>query len=442
MARILFLDDNVRNIGGHYLELADLLATGAIELGYQAELIANKSYSPCRNDSRLRVDDRLKVHAEFDVRRMETWSLGVDGSGRCLRESVTGGPLGTTAQRLRQTFLDRVAKSRRRPRRMLDRWSEVFSNAVRRFDPTHEDSIVVNTGCDFQMLALSQAIKKLAARRSSLSLNISVLFHFAVFDGRIARMAIDYGRQVNSALQEMSGHQVNLFATTEKLADQLRFVGVSARAVPYPTRVPLRLKNAAAPAPKVMLAGIPRAEKGRHQIRTLINEIEPNLRQRIIRLSMQLPAKRWQRFVPSSALELCNTGEPTSAIECVFGNQTDHQYHSWIDGADIGLFLYDPDRYVARCSGVLLEMLSRGIPVIVPTGCWLSDKVDEAPDRIGWVYENASELPTLIRRASAELDTVRINAIRHAASVANTHNGVATLRAMGIQNRVRSASAA
>lgn len=39
--------------------------------------------------------------------------------------------------------------------------------------------------------------------------------------------------------------------------------------------------------------------------------------------------------------------------------------------------LYDGTRYYARCSGVLLEMLCAGVPVIVPGGSWLSEQIAE-----------------------------------------------------------------
>ena len=43
-------------------------------------------------------------------------------------------------------------------------------------------------------------------------------------------------------------------------------------------------------------------------------------------------------------------------------------YIDYIRQAGVGLFLYDSRRYFARCSGVLVEMLASGVPVIVPAG--------------------------------------------------------------------------
>ncbi len=48
------------------------------------------------------------------------------------------------------------------------------------------------------------------------------------------------------------------------------------------------------------------------------------------------------------------------------------QYDRLVERSDIGLLLYLRENYYARTSGVLLEYLSAGIPVIVPANTWLS----------------------------------------------------------------------
>ena len=52
------------------------------------------------------------------------------------------------------------------------------------------------------------------------------------------------------------------------------------------------------------------------------------------------------------------------------------RYAELLCGADVGLMLYDATRYYARCSGVLLEMLCAGVPVLVPAGGWLADQIE------------------------------------------------------------------
>lgn len=51
---------------------------------------------------------------------------------------------------------------------------------------------------------------------------------------------------------------------------------------------------------------------------------------------------------------------------------TSDEYRQLLLTADINLLCYDPVNYYARSSGILVESLAVGIPVIVPAGCWLS----------------------------------------------------------------------
>ena len=51
---------------------------------------------------------------------------------------------------------------------------------------------------------------------------------------------------------------------------------------------------------------------------------------------------------------------------------TSEEYRELLLASDITLLCYDPLNYYARSSGILVESLAMGIPVIVPGGCWLA----------------------------------------------------------------------
>ncbi len=449
--RILFLDDNVRDIGGHYLELASLLADGARQLGYQPRLITHASL-PQRNpqvvgDSRL---EHLEIEPRFEVRRMENWSLGVDGPSLVQRDA-RGIPIGGSLfRRIRQSVNDLLCRPSRRPRAMLEAWSSVFVDSIRRFAPQPHDRIVINTGGDFQILALAHAIQALEREGKLAPMTIHVLFHFAVFESTVTERAIAFGRQVNAAVEAIKGHRIHLHATTESLCQQLATVGVNATAIPYPTRNEhlASTSSSSTAGTKILLAGMPRAEKGRDLIRDLLESIEtPYLRSGRFTWSMQLPEKRWQRMIPPSLQPACislasGQADPdTSAgMEILRGNLTSEAYHGWLDTAGIGLFLYDADRYVARCSGVLLEMMIRGVPVMVPDGCWLADQVRaaEPTGAIGWIYQSVDQIPQLLSTVEETLAEVTANCRQHAKHIAAYHSGKNTLLEMGIVDHASS----
>jgi hypothetical protein len=190
---------------------------------------------------------------------------------------------------------------------------------------------------------------------------------------------------------------------------------------------------------KIVLAGMPRAEKGRDQIKSLLRTIESSqLRSGRFQWSMQLPRKRWQRMIPTSMHDLYHqsiSGAPNGAFEVMHGNLSSDSYHAWLDRADVGLFLYDPDRYVARCSGVLLEMMIRGVPVIVPDGCWLADKIRDAGASVpvGWIYRSLGDISEILADLDAQLPVVRRNCREHSRQIEAVHSAKNTMLEMGIE---------
>ncbi|MEL6107149.1 MAG: hypothetical protein AAFU85_13990 [Planctomycetota bacterium] len=442
--RLLLLEDNVRDVGGHYLELATLLAEGARQVGYVPTLVVNRCFS---TNGEAAADPRiegLSVDPLFETRRMENWSLGVDGAS-ALPRSAAGWPRrGDWSQRLSQTIRDYACRPDRGPRAMLQDWSRGFAEAIRRFRPEADDRIVINTGGDFQMLAMAHALDVLAPRQS---LDIDVILHFAVFGDSIDAPAGYYGEQVNDALRRMAPHRVRLFATTAGLVEQLDAVGVAAEEIPYPTRSPDASTDGAGSSPSlpgdarppfnVILAGMQRAEKGRAEIKGLLAEIEDDLiRREKIHWSMQLPSRYGRRVIPDSMHDLyanAMSSEP-SPLGIRVGNVSSEAYHQWLDSADVGLFLYDARRYRVRCSGVLLEMLVRGKPVIVPSGCWMAEQVEQYSQSgpIGWVYESMAEIPAILRSLESSQDLVSANCRRVADRIGQWHSGANTLREMGI----------
>lgn len=64
--------------------------------------------------------------------------------------------------------------------------------------------------------------------------------------------------------------------------------------------------------------------------------------------------------------------QPGRPVELLKKPLTSQQYQELLLSGDINLLLYDRDNYYARSSGVLVESLAAGIPVVVPAGTWLA----------------------------------------------------------------------
>lgn len=433
--RLILVDDNIRDPYGHYLELACLLLTGAEQLGFRCVLGTHRRFDQAQIPGK-----NWEVHRIFAARRMVRWSLGVDGRSSLQRDlngyPIGGSPLENVSLRIRERFVT----ASHRPTRMLRQWSNGLARLLKTTEPTSSDRLLINTADDFALLALARTMQRVEVP----PMRIDVLFHFAIYESsqgdRAARMR-QLGRQMRACLKALSRHEVHLHATTDALAEQLREVecGHPIRSIPYPTR-PCSLSTGSQDNRlTAVIAGMPRAEKGKAAITSLLSDIEEgHLRQGRYRLSLQLPQDRWRSMVPASLQRCCEEAAPGQSkqpLEVITNHLPTEAYHRWLSTADLGLFLYDPQRYEARCSGILLELLARGVPVIVPDHCWLAGQVRQAGGHrsIGFIYQDRSEIPDLMRQFLARREEILPRSQAYAATIADRHNGRNALLAMGFE---------
>ena len=433
--RMILVDDNIRDVGGHYFELATLLLTGAERLGFRNVLATHATF-----ETHSTVPSSWLVKPTFQTRRLVRWSLGVDGNSTQQRD-LNGRPIGGAKwQNLIARMKDQTVLPQKRPQRMLQQWSQNLCEMLTTIQPGPADSLLINTGDDFAMLALAAALKQMNLP----AMRVDIIFHFALYEPGQSNRSIrlnQIGRQIRYALDKLRPHDVHLHATTDSLAEQLRATecGVGISAIPYPTRQRVVTPHNDSETIKAVLAGLPRAEKGRGAIAELLEGVETTLlKNNRFQISMQMPQDRWRQMVPTTmhrTYEQALTGKKDGPLEVMTANLTTQAYHEWLDTADLGLFLYEPDRYVARCSGVLLEMLARGIPVIVPDGCWLADQVRLAGGHrsIGMIYQDRKEIPDLMRQFAKQRSEMQPRSTAYAAKIRDRHNGTNTLACMGIE---------
>jgi glycosyltransferase involved in cell wall biosynthesis len=450
--RLLLVDDNVRNLGGHFYELMVLLAEGAERLGYCPVVAVNRAF-----ESESAFPGRWNLHRVFETRRMVQWSMGVDGKFSGCRGPdgrLAEGDLGT---RMCSHVTDFLRPRRKRPTEMLKTWQKNFSDLLNRFQPTGQDKILINTADDFSLLALSAALQDWDGTK----LDIDALLHFALVDRRDKATQFKLsaiGRQLRSTIDCCQPHALKLHTTNTPLTRQYQAAlggHTHVGSVHYPTRAAkVRQQNFDRPI-KAILAGLPRNEKGSNSILELLKGLTPILGTSPdrLRLSLQLPTAGWETLIPSSlrpkvreAIEFGKTqtslrGTPEDwfansslPIEVRQADLLTADYHEWLDSADVGIFLYDPDRYEARCSGVLLEMMARGIPSIVPDRCYLADEVRAGGSHrcIGYIYQNRQEIPALLQQFQTQRKQVVANCQEYAAKIATRHDPISTLRSLQI----------
>ncbi len=209
--RLILVDDNIRNTGGHYFELASLLLTGAQEIGYQAVLAPHRQFDP--SDA---ADSRWQLIPTFQTRRLVDWSLGVDGHSTTCRD-INGHPIGgNKVQNVWNRVRDQISRPTRRPAAMLRRWSRDLAGLLQRIKPNTSDVLLVNTADDFAMLALAAAMQQVDCP----PLRVDAIFHFALVDAGQSRYQIPLAanRETSQRLFENPAAAPDPFACHDRAA--------------------------------------------------------------------------------------------------------------------------------------------------------------------------------------------------------------------------------
>ena len=435
--RVVFFDDNVRGIGGHYFELMSVLASEANAQGWRPVAVTHRDLPLDQ-----RPDGCAEVHRIFRTHRLLDASLGVDGSSRTPRDE-DGRP--TERERWSPAWLHRgFMRRQRRPKTMFETYRRDVCQALIELDLGPNDRCVFQTSDDFSLLALLAGLRdfsdRLASRqRANASNRVDVIVHFALVDrstrrpGKVLRAI---GRQLTPPILRR-GVDLRIHATTPALCQQWKQTGVPAtiREIPYPIRQPTDSsismvdRHGATSAPHVVMAGMPRAEKGRRCMKPLLRGLESDFQAGALRLSMQASKRVARRMFPrtlrpiapvhrsATLSELLNT--PWKGVRFFDGHLPTEEYSRWLSSADLAIFLYEPDRYEARASGVLIEMMSRGVPVIVPDRCHLSEVVRKRiadPDH-RLIYRDHDRLIDAVRQFVSNRQTFAAAADRAAAGV-------------------------
>ncbi len=219
-----------------------------------------------------------------------------------------------------------------------------------------------------------------------------VQFHYPPLQGSGAEVGHGANRDTldkfySGLVARVPEHRLHFFATTDSIAAQYRGLGLmGTRTLPYPADPGIRPeRTGAVPAPlNLVLAGHLRREKSPQLLAGIVEALwQDFLASGQVRLLLQGRPGRIRRLLPRHIRPHLTEGSPAlrpaSGPVCVVPHPlSTAAYREHILNAQIGLMLYEPRAYYARCSGALVEFLCAGIPVVVPAGTWLADQITES----------------------------------------------------------------
>lgn len=175
--------------------------------------------------------------------------------------------------------------------------------------------------------------------------------------------------------ESLTGQEVYFWTDTEELTDQYNRLGVVPfRTLPIPhTESPKHHIRQETYPLKVVYLGDARAEKGYHHLPRIVGDlwaeyVQTNKAIFIIQSNFNVPEGEPEAVIARAQLE----SFPSEKVQLIYEPLPSQRYRELLLSADIIVLPYTPDNYYARSSGILVEALSAGIPVIVPAGTWMA----------------------------------------------------------------------
>ena len=418
MPKFVLIDHSLEKIGGHNYEYAIHMVRAAQQAGFDAVLATHRRF---RGPTRRSIAGPIFPVFHFDSFHKyclfsggELWSAKPavsSASGRQNFDPIQRGnpncipPLQSQAnvniphvdttgpgRQQNSSWLSNARQLWRRQRGqyMLNSFSHSCDQLLRRENLREGDIVFLPTMTEFDLLGL---VQYLASAPESRRARWLLQFHFDILDGRPpdyehqSQRIAQLRRHFQQALNQLRHHRITLLNPTKTMVEQYNRLKVAAfHALSYPVNPAFRPTNMVHHHDnplRIVFAGHFRREKGRHLLSTLVETLSSEmLATGRAQLFIQTSRSRARRLLPRrSTRSLVRHGrdrQPSkSPVVLVRHPLAIEDYVEHIRNANIGLFLYHSRRYYARCSGVLVEMLCSGVPVIVPAGCWLAEQIAE-----------------------------------------------------------------
>ena len=396
--RLLIIDPNITGLKGHFLELAIVIADSAKKQGYRCEIATSR----CLCEEKFQSNGHT-IRPVLSCPKIRRWSLGPHGYSRVSRD-LDGRPVGGNAmQRVVQRLIDLLHGQS--PQSVVDITKMELLTLVEDFKPHGYDHVLFSTSDDFVVLVAASAFSNCLALEP---FRVSFLWHAPVVAGRIienkrlSAREVETSAQLNLCIRALEKYGPRFLATTEelKLQYESRLCLFDWTAVDYPIRASCSAQvEAERTASGNEEAGLNyRSHRGKAEAidrRPVQLICGGALRsEKGVKLLKGVTRFLWDQFLASGKVQLglqvdAATAEKLSRMAARLGHDSlslppfnfskqsleADEYLDRIRSADIGMFLYDSRRYYTRCSGVLIEMLCCGKPVLVPAGCWLSRQI-------------------------------------------------------------------
>lgn len=385
MRKFILLDHSLRDTGGHHFPYAASVLQAAEAAGFAPALATHRDFVDT-----AAFPSRWPLHALFPAVSYSVHTLDT--------QAAPAGPEVPLARWL-EPLQSRWRRMQRQ--RHIAQFAAACGELFQRVPLADGDLVFLPTVSELDLHGLAAYMASVPALPA---VQWHAMVHFGIHRDRDWRKHDDtrateaMRASLRTSLEGCARQRLRLWCTTEPLADQYRALGVAEfAALPYPVHPyfsefrQLRLQPLPA---RIACLGHARREKNQRALPALLQLLWADAfaggRARLVVQNARPPLRR----ALMGCIRRLSAALPAAAgaapVECSAGKLDEAQYAHLVCDSDIGLLLYDARRYHDRCSGVLLEMLVAGVPVVVPARSWLGEQIAAANQ--DWLRESAQAL--------------------------------------------------
>lgn len=380
MPKFVLIDPSLQAVGGHHFEYALHLLRAAEQAGFEPWLATHRKFR-----------DLAELPEHWRV--LPLYQRGTYSKRRFLADGSS-----PAASRQRTWAVRRLAEwwnDRRRAKRSTTFARDTVA-LFRQVGLEPGDQVFLPTVSELELLGLAQF---LAHDDRSAGVDWHLQFHFPIYSG----YEPDYPDQ-DAGLEELrrgfrqatalaADHRLHFYTTTEGLAIQHNRLGVAQfQALPYPGNPALqsgRVRGTSHSATshsgplRVSYLGDARYEKGYQCLPQIIKRVwddyvATNRIRFLVQSDCNFPNPPQGNNIAVVEARAALGRLPLEKITFFDAPLDSSEFTRRTLQSDIGLLPYERAPYNVRCSGILIDALGVGMPVVVPAGSWLGDQLAES----------------------------------------------------------------
>lgn len=385
--KLVIVDGSIGESGGHHLGYAAKLSRAAVERGLEVAVGINRrapeSVDPAFPGARTL---RCMTHG--------FWDNTLLSGGTLLRATSCGRPPWAVDRRLTRTFQDDLITVMR-----LSKVSDGDLVLVPTAGPCEIESLLgLASKAELPRVVYAPLIRRPTTMSAGLA-GCRGLIDSLRYRGVLAQWRASRWRR-----------SVVLLTDSDWLSASMEAAhGVAVRVVPVPSdfTVGERDITRVGSGLNVTFLGDGRHERGLFMIPEVMVRCEAGRPQSLsvrFRIQVNDSPTKWP-FSRAGAIS-----QPRAPrIEIIRGPISDEAYRQEIIAADVLLLPYDPSRYRARTSQVLVDGLAAGVPAVVPARTWMADHCAAVSPYERW---NPASVSAAVVEVLSEYERYRASALR------------------------------